>query len=178
MNGSVPIVYILLLVLYLFLLIINDADVLINLLLLFLDLNLKRLNLDAHPLFFISHLSDILLSLLNKILKVLFVLDQCLPFFSMHFNYDFILSKLRLQLCLDGLFCLLFLDAFFHEIKQLILIGLDLPLLFFDLVDLFAQLLLHLLGLKSGFGQLSLETRLHIFLFVGLQGLELIERVD
>lgn len=95
----------------------------------------------------------------------------------MHLDHNFVLSNLCLQLHLDSLLCLLLLNALLNEVEQLILVRLDLPFLFLNLSDLISQLLFHLLGLQSGFSQLSLETRLHIFLFVGLQSLKLIERV-
>lgn len=65
----------------------------------------------------------------------------------MHLDDNFVLPHLRLQLHLDSLLCLLLLDALLHEVEQLILVRLDLPLLFLHLSDLIGQLFFHLLGL-------------------------------
>ena len=156
----------------------NLKILLTRLLLLVLNLNLEWLNLNTHPLFLIPHLSCILLSLLNKIFKVFLVLDECLSFFSVYFDDHFILSNLCLQLDLDCFLGLLLLHAFLNKVKQLIFVSLDLSLLFLHLIDLISKLLLHLLSLKSLVGQLNLEPLLHVFLFVSLKLLELVERIN
>jgi hypothetical protein len=91
---------------------------------------------------------------------------------------NLILSKLSLQLDLDCLLSLLLLHAFLNEIKQLIFVSLNLSLLFLHLIDLISKLLLHLLSLKSLVGQLNLEALLHVFLFVSLKLLELVEGIN
>jgi hypothetical protein len=96
----------------------------------------------------------------------------------MNLNDNLVLSYLCLQLNLDRFLCLLLLHTFLYEIKQLIFVSLNLPLLFLDLIDLICELLLHLLSLKSLIGELSLKALLHIFLFVCLKLLELVEGIN
>jgi hypothetical protein len=116
--------------------------------------------------------------LLNKVFKVFFVFDQYLSLFSMNLNDNLVLSYLSLQLNLDRFLCLLLLHTFLYEIKQLIFVSLNLSLLFLNLIDLICELLLHLLSLKSLIGELSLKALLHIFLFVCLKLLELVEGIN
>ncbi len=96
----------------------------------------------------------------------------------MYFDDHLILSNLCLQLHLDCFLSLLLLHAFLNKVKQLVFVSLDLSLLFFHLVNLISQLLLHLLSLKSLVGQLNLEALLHVFLFVSLKLLEFVEGIN
>jgi hypothetical protein len=61
---------------------------------------------------------------------------------------------LSLQLLLDYLFSLLFLHALLNEVKELILVGLDLSLLLFDCLNFVRKGLLDLLRLTPLIGEL------------------------
>ncbi len=93
----------------------------------------------------------------------------------MHLYDNLIFAYLSLQLNLDGFLVPLLLDRLLDEIEQLVLVSLNLALLFLHLGDFISQLLLHLLGLKSLVSQLTVETLLHIFLFMSLEGLKIVE---
>ena len=153
----------------------DKLSLIFNLSIMAFYLELKWLNLNCHTLFIIPHLLHIVLCLFNKVFKVLFIPQDLLSFFFVHFDDHLIFSYLSLQLLLDFFLFSLLLHWFFHKIKQLVLISFHLTLFFLNWGYLLIQLKFKLLSLVLLIGKLRLETLFHVLFLVCLESLKFIE---